>query len=146
MAEKGRGEISGRVDTDCGPARTPGGGGGSRQVRRASLSPLCCMMTARTSLDCDRFPKTRVASSTASILALSSSFIITGVGERGGEGGGSEEGHRRIRQRRPGALTLGHCESAPAQSRTLRLVEGQVVDGGGGVHHQLLALPHGPQG
>lgn len=84
MAEK-RQRQDKRVDTDCSPER------------RASVSPLCCMMTPRTSLDCDRFPKTRVASSTASILALSSSFIITGVGERG-RGGVSEEGHRRIRQ------------------------------------------------
>lgn len=45
------------------------------------VSPLFRMIAPRASLDWDKFPNTRVASSTASMLELSSSFIITGVGE-----------------------------------------------------------------
>lgn len=75
-------------------------GGGSCKEQRASVSPLCCMMTLRTSLDWDKFPNTRVASSTPSILVLSSSFIITGVGEnqQRGDQRGETQMHRRIRQ------------------------------------------------
>lgn len=84
-----RAPASGHVYTDCSLADkfSPNtthravAGGSSCKEQRAPVSPLCCMMTLRTSLDWDKFPNTRVASSTASTLALSSSFIITGVGE-----------------------------------------------------------------
>lgn len=39
--------------------------------------PLFCIIKSRTSLDCDKFPYTRVASSMASILELSTNFNIT---------------------------------------------------------------------
>jgi len=41
--------------------------------------PLFCMINSRTSLDCDKFPYTRVASSTASMLEQSTNFNITEV-------------------------------------------------------------------
>lgn len=41
--------------------------------------PLFCIIKSRTSLDCDKFPYTRVASSMASILELISNFNITEV-------------------------------------------------------------------
>lgn len=41
--------------------------------------PLFCIIKSRTSLDCDKFPYTRVASSMASILEQISNFNITEV-------------------------------------------------------------------
>lgn len=41
--------------------------------------PLFCIIKSRTSLDCDKFPYTRVASSMASILELSTNFNITEI-------------------------------------------------------------------
>lgn len=43
--------------------------------------PFFCIIKSRTSLDCDKFPYTRVASSMASILELSTNFNITEVQE-----------------------------------------------------------------
>lgn len=42
-------------------------------------------------------------------------------------------------------LTACDGELAAPERGALGLVEGEVVEGGGHVHHQLLALLHGPQ-
>lgn len=90
-----------------------------------------------------------MASSTASILALSSSFIITDVGENQQVGGSKREEQTQTGwtgDRQAAGLTLHGWESPPSESRTFRLVERQIVDACGNVHHELLALLHRPQG
>lgn len=43
------------------------------------------------------------------------------------------------------SLTLCDGEFVVSENRAFCPVEGQVVDGGGHIHHQLLAFLHGPQ-
>lgn len=122
--------------------------------------PFLCIIKSLTSLDWDKFPNTRMASRMASMLELNTSFNITMW--QGNEGawewgwawrvGGVKVSrrhahtHREVQRTRslPG-LTLCDGELAVPEHSALRLVEGQVVEGGGHVHHQLLAVLHGPQ-
>lgn len=70
--------------------------------------------------------------------------------ERGGGVGGGGESRRHThsnvqRTLSLPALTLCDSELALPEHGALGLVEGQVVEGGGHVHHQLLAVLDGPQ-
>lgn len=119
--------------------------------------PLFCMIKSRTSLDCDKFPYTRVASSMASVLELISNFNITEVQreqKKKTEIRQKELNKRRKRKRKIATrssffffswLTLGDGELTVSEYRAFLLVEGQVVDGGSHIHQQLLAFLHRPQ-
>lgn len=60
------------------------------------------MIKSRTSLDCDKLPYTRVASSMASILELSTNFSITGVQRKGEQRRGEGRALKNVGQVRKG--------------------------------------------
>lgn len=93
--------------------------------QRECLTPFCCTMKCLTSLICDRFPNTRVASKTASILELSKSFSSTAMTE-GQAGEDITEAPRQMEHTgcshtHTHTLVVLHCEMCVCWERTTEL-------------------------
>ncbi len=97
------------------------GFGDRKSGRESVFTPLCCKMKCLTSLICDRFPNTRVASKTASILELSKSFRSTAMTE-GQAGGGHYWSTKTDATYRLCSHTHTHTHTHTHSSYTVRCV------------------------
>lgn len=104
-------------------------------------APLCCMTKRLASLIWERFPNTRVASKTPSILEPNKSFSSTAM--TGARTKRLAKNYKCSRFSHASAcLTLGDVFVLGTDHRALSLVERQVVDGGGGIYQKLFTLLH----